>query len=94
MQKKNKLLRQIPGENACTFSGFSYFFRCQTLKGGKEEGGGGNWDLERERYTANSNQTSKGGGAITYFLARLPKTQQRNGFSDRVQWKHVMQSRK
>lgn len=35
MQKKNKLLKRIPGENACTFSGFSDFFRCQTLKGGE-----------------------------------------------------------
>lgn len=38
------------------------FFSMSNLKRG------GNWDLERERYTANSNQTSKGGGGITYLM--------------------------
>lgn len=29
------MLRLILGENAYTFYGFSYFFRCQTLRGGQ-----------------------------------------------------------
>lgn len=70
---KNKLLKLIPSESACTFSGFSYFFRCQTLRGGK-------WGLEKEKHTANSNQTSKRGKnnpSDVVFVLKPPQMLQR-----------------